>query len=76
MKILLGVTIMNDGFSVNLTKSDLENIKSMYREYSSLVTCMAKNGASDSIIDHILGIEMGMDKILAVIGLDKKLLDI
>lgn len=76
MKILLGVTIMNDGFSVNLTKSDLENIKSMYREYSSLVTCMAKNGASDSVIDHILGIEMGMDKILAVIGLDKKLLDI
>lgn len=76
MKILLGVTIMNDGFSVNLTKSDLENIKSMYREYSSLVTCMAKNGACDSVIDHILGIEMGMDKILAVIGLDKKLLDI
>lgn len=48
----------------------------MYREYSSLVTCMAKNGASNSVIDHILGIEMGMDKILAVIGLDKKLLDI
>lgn len=67
---------MNDGFLVNLTKSDLENIKSMYREYSSLVTCMAKNGVSGSIIDHILGIEMGMDKILAVIGLDKKLLDI
>lgn len=43
MKILLEVTIINDGFSVNLTKSDLENIKSMYREYSSLVTCMAKN---------------------------------
>lgn len=76
MKILLGVTIMNDGFLVNLTKSDLENIKFMYREYSSLVTCMAKNGASGSVIDHILGIEMGMDKILAVIGLDKKLLDI
>jgi hypothetical protein len=37
---------------------------------------MAKNGASVSVIDHILGIEMGMDKILAVIGLDKKLLDI
>ena len=54
----------------------MENIKSMYREYSSLVTCMAKNGASVSVIDHILGIEMGMDKILAVIGLDKKLLDI